>query len=119
MSQNVLFVSVQQSYEPTFSIAELERWVFEAWPISAAKAATCDRVVAIYSGLPVAAWRVRGAYSSPTATYIVAGGQTRPRATLSLGDPLPIHPAYVGNVPALRRGCAVTALDVEPLEKER
>ncbi|MGW5223121.1 hypothetical protein ACWEQA_35170 [Nocardia sp. NPDC004085] len=119
MSQNVLFVSVNQSYEPTFTLADLEKWVFEAWPISAAKAATCDRVVAIYSKLPVAAWRVRGAYSSSTSTYTVAGGQTRPRAVLSLGDPLPIRQEYIDKQPALRRGCAVEALDVEPLEKER
>ncbi|MFE9328967.1 hypothetical protein ACIHDR_49600 [Nocardia sp. NPDC052278] len=118
MSQNVLFVSVNQSFKPTFSLADLERWVFKAWAISAAKAATCDRVVAVYFNKPTAAWRLRGAYSAAGYHYTVAGGQTRPRTALALGEPLPLQAAY-DNVPSLRHGCAVAALDVESLEPER
>ena len=46
MVVRVLYVSVAQSFDPRFSLAELEPWVERAWAISVAKASACDRVVA-------------------------------------------------------------------------
>jgi hypothetical protein len=83
----VLFVSVNQSFNPTFSLAELEPWVERAW----AKASACDRVVAVYDQVPVGCWRIRGVFAT-TETFETTGGP-RPRIGLSLGEPLPIVPA--------------------------
>jgi hypothetical protein len=77
----------------------LEPWVERARPLTVAKAAACDRVIAVKSGLPVAAWRIRNAFPTDE-TYPITGGD-RPRVGLSLGDPLPILPEYP-EVAALR-----------------
>jgi hypothetical protein len=111
-----LFVSLNQSYDPAASIPEIEPSVERAWPLTVAKASSCDRVVAVFEGLPIAAWRLRGAFATDE-TYIVSGSP-RPRVGLSLGDPLPILRSYL-EVPPLRRGVAVVPLDVEPLASER
>jgi len=117
MAVRVLYVSVAQSFDPGFSLAELEPWVERAWAISVAKASACDRVVAVHENAPVGAWRIRGAY--PTSeTYRLSNGDERPRAGLSLGDPLPILPAYC-DVPVLRRGAADVERPVPELPEER
>jgi hypothetical protein len=112
----VLFVSVNQTFEPGMSLAALEPRVAQAWAITVAKAASCDRVVAVYEATAVAAWRLRGAY--PTAeTYSTTGGD-RARIALSLGEPLPVLPEY-HTAPILRRGSATAELDdVAPLTPE-
>lgn len=111
--QSVLFVSVAQTFDETCSLPELEPWVERAWPLTVAKAATCDRVVAVFRNEPVGAWRLRGAFPTDE-TYIVSQGSPRPRIGLALGDPLPILSAY-RDVPPLRRGVCVAQRDVEPL----
>jgi hypothetical protein len=68
-----------------YSLPDLEPWVERAWPLTITKAASCDRVVAVFQGEPVAAWRLRGALPTDE-TYAV----TTPRIDLALGDPLPI-----------------------------
>ena len=117
MGQQVLFVSVQQSFDSGFSLAQLEPWVASAWAVSVSKASVVDRVVAVVDGEPVACWRVRGAFATDEV-YRLSNGDTRPRVGVALGDPLPILPEY-REVPALRRGVAVKALDVAPLPRER
>jgi hypothetical protein len=116
MSTSVLFVSVNQSFKPTFTLAELEPWVERAWAMTVAKAAACDRVVAVVEQVPVGCWRIRGVF--PTSETFETTGGPRPRIGLSLGEPLPILPAYTA-VPALRRGSATVELDIEPLAPER
>lgn len=116
MSARVLFVSVNQTFDERFTLAELEPWVAQAWAMTVAKAESCDRVVAVYQGIPVGAWRLRGAY--PTEwTYSTTGGD-RPRIALSLGEPLPVLPAYGGDR-ALRRGSATDVVEVDALPPER
>lgn len=112
MSASVLFVSVNASFNSSYSIAELESCVERAWAISVAKAAACDRVVAVFEGEPVAAWRLRGAFATDEI-YNLSNGDTRPRVALSLGDPLPILSAY-RDVPVLRRGARVEERPVDP-----
>ena len=115
MTTRVLFVSVNQTFTPGMTLADLEPKVAQAWAITVAKATSCDRVVAIYQSTAVAAWRLRGAY--PTAeTYATTGGD-RFRVALSLGDPLPVLPQY-NDAPALRRGSATAEVDVPPLPTE-
>ncbi len=116
MSPSVLFVSVKATFKPSYSIAELEACVERAWAISVAKAAACDRVVAVFEGEPVAAWRLRGAFATDE-TYNLSNGDTRPRVALSLGDPLPILSAY-RPVPILRRGAWAEERPVEPLRSQ-
>lgn len=119
MTARVLFVSVRQSFDPSdpsSSVAQLEPWVERAWCIGVEKAATCDRVVAVQVGAPLAAWRIRDAF--PTDETYNVGGTTRRRVGLSLGDPLPILAAY-SVVPALRHGVAIAVCPVEPLPIER
>lgn len=116
MSIPVMFVSVNQTFNPSLTLAELEPWVERAWAMTVAKASDCDRVVAIYNQKPVGCWRIRGVFTTDL-TYETTGGP-RPRIGLSLGDPLPILPEYVP-VPALRRGSATKSLDVQPLVSER
>jgi hypothetical protein len=113
----VLFVSVNQSFNQAFTLPELEVWVERAWAISVEKARSCDRVIAIFEGAPVAAWRLRGAFVTDQ-TYLLATGDTRPRIGLGLGDPMPILSAY-NDVPSLRHGVGVHEIDVEPLRPER
>jgi hypothetical protein len=84
--------------------------------LTVAKAVSCDRVVAVFRGEPVGAWRLRGAFPTDE-TYVVSQGGTRPRIGLALGDPLPILSAY-RDVPALRRGVCVAKRDVQPLPQE-
>ena len=117
MGQHVLFVSVHQSFDDAYTLAELEPWVASAWAITASKAERADRVVAVWDGTPIAAWRVRGAYATDE-TYRLSNGDTRPRVGLAVGDPLPILPDYY-DVPALRRGVAVKELDITALPNER
>ncbi len=116
MTVNVLFVSVNRSFNPSFSLRELEPWVERAWCLTVAKAGACDRVVAVREGAPLAAWRIRGAFA--TDENYEVGGTTRARVGLSLGDPLPILPAY-GAVPSLRHGVATAECAVDPLPEER
>lgn len=113
----VLFVSLNQTFDPAASIPQIEPWVERAWALTVTKASQCDRVVAVFQGQPVAAWRLRGAFPTDES-YLLSDGSTRPRTGLSLGDPLPIHQNYFP-VPALRRGVAVAERAVEPLTNER
>jgi hypothetical protein len=115
----VLFVSVNRSFQRDFTLPQLEPWVEQAWATSVEKASTCDRVVAVYEGQPVAAWRVRGAYAHASRTFKVASGDLRPRVGLSLGDALPLLPEYANAVPPLRRGVADVFVDVDSLPSER
>ena len=116
MSTSVLFVSVNQSFRSTFTLAELEPWVSRSWAMTVAKAMTCDRVVAVVAQKPVGCWRLRGAF--PTSDMFDTTGGPRPRIGLSLGEALPILGAYTP-APVLRRGSATQELDVEPLLPER
>ena len=111
----VLFVSVNLSFDPKFSLSDLAPWVARAWAgMTPTKAETCDRVIAVREGWPVAAWRLRGAYYCEETW---ANGNNR-RIALSLGEPLPILPEYL-KPPSLRRGIATADLDVAPLPSER
>lgn len=113
--QKVLYVSVKKSFHPEFTLNQLAPWVERAWAkLTPAKAQECDRVIAVYEGSPVAAWRVRGAF------YVdETWGDGYPRVALSLGDPLPILDAYY-SPPMLRSGWAVRPHpDVDPLPPER
>lgn len=117
MSASVMFVSVNKTFDPTFTLSQLEPWVERAWAMTVAKASGCDRVVAVYAGTPVACWRIRSTFATEE-TYETTGGE-RPRVGLSLGEPLPVLPAYLA-VPALRRGSAtVTIEELAPLGPER
>jgi len=113
----VLFVSVNRTFNADYSLPDLEPWVERAWPLTVTKTASCDRVVAVVQGEPVAAWRLRGAFPTDE-TYAVSEAATSPRIGLALGDALPILSAY-RDVPALRRGVCVAELDIEPLPPER
>ncbi|WP_331770740.1 hypothetical protein OG948_44640 (plasmid) [Embleya sp. NBC_00888] len=114
----ILFVSVNQTFDDTFDLRELEVWVERAWAITVTKASECERVVAVLAGEPVAAWRLRGAFPTDE-TYAVSNGDTRSRTGLALGEALPVLSAYRSGVPALRRGVAVANLDLTPLPPER
>lgn len=116
MTANVLFVSVNRSFDPRFTLSQLEPWVDRAWAMTVAKAASCDRVVAVAFNSPVACWRIRNAFPSKH-TYQTTGGE-RPRVELSLGEPLPVLPEF-REIPSLRHGAAVVALDIDALEPER
>jgi hypothetical protein len=117
MPARVLFVSVAQSFDPTFTLAQLEPWVARAWATTVAKAAACDRIIAVAGNQPVGAWRVRGAHPTDE-TFLLSNGDERPRVGLSLGDPLPILAEY-RDVPVMRRGVVDIELDVDPLSPER
>lgn len=112
----VMFVSVNKTFSPSFTLAELEPWVERAWAMTVAKASACDRVVAVYDQVPVGCWRIRSVFATQE-TYETTGGP-RQRVGLSLGEPLPVLRAYT-EVPVLRRGSATVALGVEPLGPER
>lgn len=114
MPTHVLFVSVNESFKQSMTLAEVEVCAQRAWAITAAKAMTCDRVVAVCQNEPIAAWRLRGAYASDETYH---NGE-RVRVALSLGPALPILPAYAA-IPALRRGVATAELPVPPLPAER
>lgn len=121
MASSILFVSVRSSFRPWMTLPQLEPWVERAWAISAAKASTCDRVIAVLEGQLLAAWRLRGAFPSPDETYPVTGGGTSPRTCLALGDPLPLLREYMDRqLPALRRGVATAEWDdMEPLTPDQ
>jgi len=118
MMCQVLFVSVNKSFHDWFTLPELEVWAERAWAITVTKAAACERVVAVFEGEPVAAWRLRGAFATDE-TYAGSDGSSRYRTGLALGDPLPVLPVYRTGVPPLRRGVAVAGLDLVPLPPER
>ncbi len=111
----VLFVSVAQTFRRDDTLNDLAPWVARAWAqLTPAKAETCDRVVAVFQGEPVGAWRLRGAYYA-AETW---GKDSKRRVALSLGDPLPILGEY-HNPPELRRGWVDDDRDVPSLRPER
>lgn len=113
--ERVLFVSVSHTFRHDDTLNDLAPWVARAWAqLTPAKAETCGRVVAVFQGEPVGAWRLRGAYYA-AETW---GNDGKRRVALSLGDPLPVLREY-HNPPELRRGWADEARDVPPLRPER
>lgn len=111
---DLLFVSINRTFDHAYTLPQLAPWVARAWKTTPAKAEQCDRVIAVFHGEPVAAWRLRGAFYAEETW-----GDGHRRVALSLGDPLPILPAY-RNVPMLRAGVALaTREDVTPLLPER
>lgn len=119
MGQSVLFVSVNRSMSESMSLTELEPWVASAWSTTVARASRCDRVIAVFEGFPVAAWRLRGAYPTEE-TYQLSNGDRRFRIGLALGDPLPVLEKYCDAAPPMRRGVMlVSDVEVEPLSVER
>jgi hypothetical protein len=111
----ILFVSLARSFHEHFTLSELETWAERAWVITPAKASECDRVVAVYRGEPVAAWRLRGAYYVDDETW--ADGYRR--TALSMGDPLPVISEYYPPK-QLRRGVAAEDRpEIEELPPER
>lgn len=115
---DVVFVSVEQTFDESMTIPELEERASWAWGTTVQAVKDADRVVAVKSQRPVAAWVLRGAYPTASYTYSKGNGDERPRIALDLGDPLPILPAY-GEVPNMRRGIRVIDLDVQPLPHDR
>lgn len=114
----LLFVSVNKSLKPTFTLAQLASWVERAWVLTPAKASQCDRVIPVFAGSAVAAWRLRGAYYLDEYTW----GDGHRRIALSLGEPLPVLPRYqdLAATAVLRRGAAtVQCDDIESLPPER
>lgn len=100
---DLLFVSVKQSFNPTFTVAQLAPWVERAWAqLTPEKAKQCDRVIAVFEGYAVAAWRLRGAYYLDDYTW----GDGHKRIALSLGEPLAVLPEYqeIASTVVLRRG---------------
>jgi hypothetical protein len=117
MSACVLYVSVNKTFRRWLTMSELEPWVARAWALTVARAMTCDRVVAVFEGEPIGAWRLRGAFPTDE-TWSTTGGP-RPRIGLSLGELLPVLPEY-RDVPALRRGSATRVIEgLAPLGPER
>jgi hypothetical protein len=111
----VLFVSVNQSFDPKFTLSDLAPWVARAWAgMTPTKAEICDRVIAVCEGWPVAAWRLRGAYYCEDTW---ANGKNR-RIALSIGEPLPVLAQYLKPL-SMRRGITTADLDVAPLPSER
>lgn len=102
-----LFVSVNNSFHPGMSLAELQDCMAGNYDVSVPKAGACDVVVAMWNNgdagpaEPVGACRLRGAYTSTEAPE-----PGHYRTALDLGDALPVLPAY-RNPPVLRRGVAV------------
>jgi len=115
---NLLFVSVNQSFDPTFTLVQLAPWVERAWALTPTSAGQCDRVIPVFKGAAVAAWRLRGAYYLDD--YLTADG--RHRIALSLGDPLPVLPEYqeIASTVSLRNGARVVQReDIAPMPPER
>lgn len=101
----VFFVSVNQTYRPGMSIKDIEPCVERAWAIGRPKVDECELVVAIWSGVPIAAWKLRGTFSDDE-TWNPGGARTPRRKTgLILGDAMPLDPMYAHH-PSLRHGCA-------------
>ena len=115
---DLLFVSVNKSLKPTFTLMELAAYVERAWVLTPAKASQCDRVIPVFAGSAVAAWRLRGAYYLDDYTW----GDGHRRIALSLGEPLPVLPQYqeLAATVVLRRGAAtVQRDDIKSLLPER
>jgi hypothetical protein len=102
---NILFVSINGSFDPTYTLTETADCVRGNWAISKAKADGCDLVVAMYHGDPVAAFKLHGA-ALADETYQVSATHEAPRVVLLLGEPMPVLPAYRLDV-SLRRGVSV------------
>lgn len=89
---NVLFVSVNQSYEPGMTTEELTRVAHKAWAVSERRGNEMTHLVAVYEGHPLMAWPILHAY--PTDETYKTSGSERPRIGFSLGSPAPIEPAW-------------------------
>ena len=116
----LLFVSVKKSFDPTFTLAQLAPYVERAWAqLTPTEAQQCDRVITVFEGFAMAAWRLRGAYYLDD--YFWDNGKKH-RVALSLGDPLPVLPQYqeIASTLSLRRGVKpVQREDIAPLPPER
>lgn len=104
----ILFVSVNRSFNEGMDLAQLEACAAEAWDVTVSQASACDRVVAVFNNgdgaVPVGAWRLRGAFASEK---IPQPGHHR--TGLALGEPLPVLAAY-RELPSLRRGVGTREL---------
>jgi hypothetical protein len=99
-----MFVSVNKSFDPSMTMSQLARCAEKAWAVSLPKARSCDRLVAVKEGNPLASWELHGAY--PTDEKYETTGGDRARIGLVLGDPVPLLPQYF-EIPGLRHGVAV------------
>lgn len=114
----VLFVSVNQSFDSDMLLSELEIFAASAWATTVTRAGNCDRLVAMYEGFPTGAWRIRGAFPTKS-TYKLSNGDRRFRVGVALGDPLPVMREYFDHAPMLRRGVAAADVPVDSLPPER
>lgn len=102
----VVFVSVNQSYEPSMSATALARVAHAAWPLTLANGKRMEHLVAAYEGHALMAWPILDVYLSDE-TYVTTGGD-RPRIAFALGAPEPVRPEWQ-DIPTLRRGVAYDA----------
>ncbi len=110
MAQIIAFVSVNKSITHDMTLHDVGIAARGNWPISLSKAKSCDTLVAVKAGVPVASWEVVDAYATEE-TYKTNGGE-RPRVAFVLGRPLPVLPEYLTEFTApqnLRRGIATEA----------
>ena len=54
----IAFVSVNQSFSSSMSLAQVAEVARRAWPLGLVKAQECDTLVAVARGVAVASWRV-------------------------------------------------------------
>jgi len=110
------WVSVNKTYEPGMTIADLEPWAASAWALGLAKAGHVEQLIAVFKGEAIAVWEVRGAFA--TDEMYDKDDRAKPRIAFALGASLPVLPQH-REVPALRRGIATGEVDVPPVPSRR
>lgn len=103
----VLFVSINQQPLSKMTLDDLRVAASESWHITRAHAETCDYVVAMYRGYPVAAWTLEGSYKAERPE----DAKARTWTGLLLGTPVPVQPLFHTAQPVLRNGACSMDFD--------
>lgn len=117
-TEEVAYVVVTKSFDPGMSIEALEPYAAGHWPIRLEAVSKVTRLIAVFKGRPIAAWRVRGVFETDWVygRGIHFEGQ---RIGFAVGGALPMIEEYM-NAPVMSGdSIRVVPLQLAPLAVER
>lgn len=117
-TEDVAYVVVTRSFDSGMTIEALEPYAAGHWPIRLDAVKNVTRLIAVFKGRPIAAWRVRGVFETE---WVYGRGRhfEGRRIGFAVGGALPMIEEYM-NAPVMSGdSIRVVALQLPPLIEER